>query len=163
MRASERDKERVKAWVAAHPERSRAIKKKYRDTHPTPKHPRVLLTFEEKKRRAVARVAAWRLANPEKYAAQLAKHINKPRTPQQKARHTEHQVLRYHRAERAKPAWVSQEEIDCVYAEAQYMQMDVDHIVPLTNKTVSGLHVPWNMQLLYRRENARKGNRHACE
>ena len=57
------------------------------------------------------------------------------------------------------PTWANREAIDAIYAEAQRMNMTVDHIVPLRGKTVSGLHVEHNLQLLTREENARKSNR----
>jgi hypothetical protein len=49
-----------------------------------------------------------------------------------------------------------------VYKEAKRLGLSVDHIVPLHNPMVCGLHVPWNLQLLPLEDNIRKGNKHAC-
>lgn len=50
-----------------------------------------------------------------------------------------------------------------MYDLARRTGMEVDHIVPLTNKLVSGLHCPWNLQLLTREQNARKNNKFCQE
>jgi 5-methylcytosine-specific restriction endonuclease McrA len=66
------------------------------------------------------------------------------------------------------PSWLSDQhkkEINNFYLEAAEISKivgefyTVDHIVPLQGKAVSGLHVPWNLQILSRVENSSKGNR----
>ena len=66
------------------------------------------------------------------------------------------------------PAWLNKEqikEIKAIYREARRLEKQdgikrhVDHIVPLQGKEVSGLHVPWNLQILTAHENMSKSNR----
>jgi 5-methylcytosine-specific restriction endonuclease McrA len=65
------------------------------------------------------------------------------------------------------PPWLSGEhkrEIGELYAEARAVSVktgvphQVDHIMPINGETSSGLHVPWNLQILTAKENRVKSN-----
>lgn len=66
------------------------------------------------------------------------------------------------------PKWLSKaqiKEILNIYGLAAAMSQEtgkkhhVDHIVPLNGKNVSGLHVPWNLQILEAFKNLEKSNK----
>jgi hypothetical protein len=71
--------------------------------------------------------------------------------------------------EKAMPRWVDRAAIDKVYEEARAMTVatgvrhSVDHIWPLKGKGFTGLHVPWNLQVLPFAENASKRNKSPLE
>ena len=68
------------------------------------------------------------------------------------------------------PPWLTKKHLEDIrefYILAQELQwlsdpmdpLQVDHIVPLQGEIVSGLHVPWNLQVLPKSLNCRKSNR----
>lgn len=96
----------------------------------------------------------WRMRNAELKAAMNAdwKLRNKEKT---------RLYLANYRAAKLKatPPWVDKNAIKIVYEMAVKKGLVVDHIVPLVNRKVCGLHIHANLQLLTREENCRKGNK----
>jgi hypothetical protein len=92
-----------------------------------------------------------------------------PYLEQQKAKRQASRAKREAAKMRRTPAWADNEAIAAVYIEARRMtaitgiQHEVDHIVPLQGRLVSGLHVENNLQILTGSENARKCNRFEVE
>lgn len=70
-------------------------------------------------------------------------------------------AAKYH----ATPKWADHAAIRAIYAQAEKLTRDtgirheVDHIYPLQGKTVCGLHVEANLQILTKTENIRKHNK----
>ena len=63
------------------------------------------------------------------------------------------------------PAWANLDKIREFYAVAKQLtethgtKFEVDHIIPLRGKYVTGLHVETNLQIITQMANGRKGNR----
>jgi 5-methylcytosine-specific restriction endonuclease McrA len=93
------------------------------------------------------------IRNPKKY---------KDRTPEQKGKWLAYMTARQTRIKKATPSWADKESIKQFYINAQKLTKEtgvpheVDHIIPIKGKLVSGLHVPENLQILTAEENQRK-------
>jgi hypothetical protein len=71
-----------------------------------------------------------------------------------------------------RPRWIKEifkDQVDEFYIMAKELEkifpwkMHVDHRTPLQGKYVSGLDVPWNLEILSEKANLEKGNRHVDE
>lgn len=156
---------RGRAWRAANPERALQIDRKWKA-----QHPEKIAAYQRKNRekrnawqreydktrqdKMRAHHRKWKAANPEKYA-----NMQKTWRAKHGARYT---AMRRSLKSKATPRWLTVNdlaEIEKIYLKASELDLDVDHIVPLQGKTVCGLHVPWNLQLLTPTENKIKSNR----
>ena len=96
----------------------------------------------------------WVKRNPEKRAASSKRYVQNNR-----AYYNSYATLRSRYVKQAKPKWVDEEKLMQFYQLAQELGLEVDHIIPIKHDLVCGLHVPENLQLLTRSENAMKGNK----
>jgi 5-methylcytosine-specific restriction endonuclease McrA len=76
--------------------------------------------------------------------------------------------VRKRRHKKATPPWVTPEQklkMRQLYLEAMKLtkltgeRYVVDHIIPLINPEVCGLHVPWNLQVMTQEKNLKKSNK----
>lgn len=115
---------------------------------------------EEVKAASRARTRKWATANPERKREMDLEF--KAKNP---AKVTSYKA-RYRAARRqATPPWLTDTQIaqiEAVYEEARRLSQEtgvpheVDHIVPLAGKVVSGLHVPWNLRAIPKVTNNRR-------
>lgn len=135
----EKYKNIIDEWNKKHPEKVRGYQKKYIDAN---------------KEKLSERHHKWRTENPEKqkecYNNWASKNRDKIRVKD---------ATRRAKKFNATPPWADLEEIKRIYKSAADMNLTVDHIIPLKNPNVCGLHIPHNLQLLTKSENSRKKNR----
>lgn len=128
---------------------SAKIRKNYRNANAEKVAAQRLKYYREHPDKYKAYSKAWQQSNPGKQCAIVAKrHAAKiQRTPK----------------------WLTGiylQQIEMFYDAASRLTkefgiaMEVDHIIPLQGNNVSGLHVPWNLQVISEKENSQKGNRH---
>lgn len=129
---SETHSQRVNDWRNRNPQKVGVIRQKWAASNP------------DKVRQASKN---WKRSNP----AKVAKHASHRRAAQ----------------DARMPSWLTAAdhlEFDSIYKycsglRAAGLDYHVDHIVPLRGKSVSGLHVPWNLRVIPAVDNMRKGNR----
>lgn len=130
-------------WAEQNPERNAQIKAAWNKAHPQAQAKRARAWFLANREQANAASKKWMMENPGKVNARAAR-------------------LRAERMQRT-PAWADLGQIDQIYIAARQMResgqcVDVDHVVPLRGKRVSGLHVQNNLQILPTTINKSKSN-----
>ena len=116
--------------------------------------------YEANKERVIARASA----RPTEEKRRHRKKYHDENPEQRKATTS----IRRRRFRNATPPWLAKEQKNAMkqlYIEAQRLtkitgeRYVVDHIVPLINDEVCGLHVPWNLRVITQDENLVKSNK----
>lgn len=126
--------------------------------YPNPDAPRGQKCSEQRR----ATQARYREKNRDKIRAGQRRYVRE-NLPKVLARTHKYQAQKLN----ATPKWLTAEhykQIESIFIKASQLSKtgtpyEVDHIIPLCGNNVSGLHVPWNLQILPRAENRRKHNK----
>ena len=151
----EANREKIRLQKAAYREANREKLRAYPSANPAVRRAAEVEWVKANAKKKYAINAKWRAANPDK----MRKVTNAWRAINPERRRV-YRAARRAKKLQAQPRWLTFEhraEILRWYRRARAEGLEVDHIVPLQGKNVSGLHVPWNMQLLTPIDNARKG------
>ena len=149
----EKARRKTREWQIKNPEKARAATARWKSNNID----RVrssrniwMANSPEQKQKMQARVTKWKAENPEKYRELMGRMAAKRRMAEK----------------RATPIWYDQEQAARIYAlaaeitESTGIPHQVDHVIPLRSKWVSGLHWHGNMEVITANENHKKNNRH---
>jgi len=137
----EQIKARNQIYRLAHPEQTKEMYRRY---------------YIKMRDKYITKAKAWDLAHPEK-----RKQISREYGSRNQPAHNARTAFRRAKQLQATPPWLTSEhkqQIKELYQNCP-QGYHVDHIVPLNNPDVSGLHVPWNLQIIPAEDNLRKSNR----
>lgn len=155
-------------------ERSKIAAKRYRERNKDKVHAMCRDWYAQNKSLAKASCQNWREKNPHWYAeyrdrnkARLKERARKWSQTNKSA--VNHKTRMYQtRKKNAQPPWLTA--IDIAFIAEKYdvaaalttqtgISHHVDHIYPLQGKASSGLHAPWNLQVIPYYENLKKSNK----
>ena len=142
------------AYYKANAAKKRELTKEYRLRNPELARARVRACA--KANPEVARI--WTSENREKIRASVRKW-DKAHQGRKNAIGAKRRAAQIRRT----PAWTNADDLSVIYAAAEVAKVmwpdtEVDHIIPLQGKYVSGLHVPLNLQIIPLFHNRSKGN-----
>lgn len=138
-------RQRTAQWVVDNPERKRENDKRYYEQNRERELAKSKKRHKKNRKANCERSKQWRLDNPNRVAAQTAAR-----------RAVKKQAI---------PVWADTKQIETFYAEAKRLTEEtgvshqVDHIVPLNNDMVCGLHCEDNLRIITAEENNTKKNK----
>jgi len=153
---SEKRKAYLAAWREKNRDKTRAAQQRYYEKNKELCHTRVRESQSKNREYYNQKSIEWQNENKERhlqnrrnsYARNSAKEIERVRRRQKKIRHGE---MFMNQAEQA--------EVQGMYDFCRiFKKFEVDHIIPLNGKNVSGLHILGNLQVLPISINRSKGN-----
>jgi len=168
----------LKSWIERNPEKKRAQGKKWKQENPDKIKSLAVVYYQENKEKLDLKKKQWKLDNKEylsrkrkeRYEANKEIELAKTKIYRQNNKPKLNAKAASERAakKQATPKWLKVDHktfIEIQYQMAKLLEdrmgveYHVDHIHPLQNESVCGLHVPWNLRVIPAVDNIRKGNK----